>query len=181
MSGELQNEALASLQEAASQSATDGGAQAATAPGVSLLIARVGSRWIALPVKMVQEVVLKDFVTRVPRMPDHVLGAAVIRSRVVPVLSISGLLSASEDVELVPTLPRLIVLETSEGEIAIVADEVRGIAEFESSALHDGGSQARGGPRPAWVTAELTWRERLLCILDVPGLCAAALGEEGRQ
>jgi hypothetical protein len=26
----------------------------------------------------------------------------------------------------------------------------------------------------------LTWQERLLCILDVPGLCAAALGEEIR-
>lgn len=180
MSGELQNEALASLQEAASQLATDGGEQAAPAPGVPLLIARIGSRWVALPVKMVQEVVLKDFVTRVPRMPEHVLGAAVIRSRVVPVLSISGLLSANDAVDLVPTLPRLIVLETPEGEIAIVADEVRGIAEFETTALHDGGGQSRGGPRPAWVTAELTWHERLLCILDVPGLCAAALGEEVR-
>lgn len=179
MSGELQNEALASLQEAASQLAADGG-QTVTAASVPLLVARVGSRWIALPVKTVQEVVLKDFVTRVPRMPEHVLGAAVIRSRVVPVLSIAGLLSANDPVDLVPTLPRLIVLETPEGELAIVADEVRGIAEFESAAMHDGGGPARGGQRPSFVTAELMWQERLLCILDVPGLCAAALGEEIR-
>jgi chemotaxis signal transduction protein len=178
MSGEQQNEALASLQEAASQLTQGSEAPTADATAIPLLIARVGTRWVAVPVKIVQEVVLKDFVTRVPRMPEHVLGAAVIRSRVVPVISIAALLHADEAAELVPTLPRLIVLETPEGEVAVVADEVRGIAPVPSAQLSDGAERARGGPRPGWVTAEITWNERLLCILDVPRLCAAALGEE---
>lgn len=72
-----------------------------------------------------------------------------------------------------PTLPRLVVMEAPEGEMALVADEVRGIADFPSASLHE---ESRGGARPGWVTAELSWKEHLLYILSVPQLIDAALG-----
>ncbi|MFO0579250.1 MAG: chemotaxis protein CheW [Polyangia bacterium] len=178
MRGGQENESLAALQESVSRGAAEPSQpEAAHADNVSMLVLRVGPRWLALPVSLVHEVVLKDYVTRVPLMPEYVLGAALLRGRVVPVISLEVMLGAVEPAELVPTLPRLVVLETPEGELAIVADEVRGIAELARDKLHDAREEGASGARPSWVTAEVAWHERLLCILDVPKLAAAALGE----
>lgn len=175
MSGGQDNESLAAMQESVSRAATTAVVQAAPVSAISMLVLRIGPRWLALPVSLVREVVLKDFVTRVPLMPPHVLGAAVIRSRVVPVISLEALLGSSAPAELVPTLPRLVILDTPEGELAMVADEVRGIAEVDEALLRE---EDPLSARPSWVTAEVSWQERLLCILDVPKLAAAALGAE---
>lgn len=171
------NERLAALQDAVSQAARatqdlDGQRRPVAAP---FLIARVGPRWLALPATAIREVVLKGTVTRIPLSPAHVLGVAIIRGRVVPVISLESVLGSADLADLVPTLPRLVVIETVEAEIALATDEVQTIAELSIASLRDDG--ATGGSRPAWVTAELTWESRLLCVVDVQSLVATALGE----
>jgi purine-binding chemotaxis protein CheW len=142
---------------------------------VPYLAVRVGLRWLALPATAIREVVLKGSVTRIPLSPPHVLGVAVIRSRVVPVISLEATLGVADLADLVPTLPRLVVVETEDAEIAVVTDEVRGITELPTTSLVD---EAKNGARPIWVSAELSWGERLLCVVDVHRLVASSLDEE---
>jgi purine-binding chemotaxis protein CheW len=145
--------------------------------GPPLLVLRVGAHWLALPAQAIREVVLKGMLTRLPLAPAHVLGVALLRSRVLPVISLAESLGAAANVELVPTLPRLVVVAVADGEVALVADEVRGITELPAAALRD---QASPDGRPAWVAAEVSWEERLLCILDAEQLIESCYGEEAR-
>ncbi len=188
-SGEQDNEDLALWQEKVSQTASADlspnagrpGAQAdESSPLVPLLILRVGARFLALLAAAVREVVLKGFVTRVPLMPPHVLGVVLVRSRILPVISLEEMLGGSAPQNLAPTLPRLLIVETPEGELGIVADEVLGISEFRQSHLVDDKALPKaGGERPPWVSAELTWKDRLLCVLDVPQLLHTAAAKAG--
>ncbi len=175
--GSEDNARLAALQDAVSRSARrtqdeEGATLAATA---SYLIVRVGPRWLAMPATAIREVVLKGSVTRIPLSPPHVLGVAVIRGRVIPVISLEASLGTADDAELVPTLPRLVVVETADAEIAIATDEVRGITELPIASLRD---EATGGARPDWVTAEIPWANRLLCVVNEQRLVVASLDEQ---
>lgn len=175
--GSQDNERLAALQLAVSQAArvSQDESEAGRSITAPYLAVRVGPRWLALPATAIREVVLKGLVTRIPLSPEHVLGVAIIRSRVVPVISLEKTLGAADLSELVPTLPRLVVVESEQAEIALVTEEVRGITELPIASLRD---ELKSGARPSWVTAELSWRDRLLCVVDVQRLVEASLAEE---
>ena len=96
---------------------------------LALLFLRVGRRWFAVPSGVVREVGTKGYVTRVPTAPVHVLGVTLVRGRLVPVLALEGLLGTLGTAEVVHTLPRLVVLRHEDTEIALVADETRGVIE----------------------------------------------------
>lgn len=173
------NAHLTALQEAVSQAARAQAAGDVLRPATDPYLAvRAGPRWLALPATAIREVVLKGSLTRIPLSPPHVLGVAVIRGRVVPVISLEGTLGVAELSELVPTLPRLVVVETTAAEIAVVVDEVRGITELPLASLVD---ESTGSPRPQWVAAELTWDKRLLCVVDVQRLVEATMEDELRS
>jgi purine-binding chemotaxis protein CheW len=150
----------------------DAGTDAAAA-GVSLplLFLRVGRRWFAVRSETVREVGTKGYVTRVPTAPVHVLGVTLIRGRLVPVLALEGLLGALGTAEVVHTLPRLVVLRHEDTEIALVADETKGIIERRVSTAADGG---RSADRPAYLGGEFEWEGKLVCMIDVPALIAEA-------
>lgn len=175
--GSQDNARLAALQDAVSKSArlTQDAVGATHTATASYLVVRVGPRWLAMPATAIREVVLKGAVTRIPLSPPHVLGVAVIRGRVVPVVSLEAVLGTADDSELVPTLPRLVVVETADAEIAIATDEVRGINELPVASLRD---EAAGGGRLDWVAAEIAWENRLLCVVNVQRLVMASLDEQ---
>ena len=171
-SGAGANAALAALSEAAAL--TNASDAHAASLRQSWLVLRSGTRWLAIPADSVREVVLKNFITRVPHAPPQMLGVILIRGRLVPVLSLEGLLRCGAADVAAPTLPRLVVLAGKHSEAAIVADEVRGIVELADISTQN---QAGPGTRPGFVRAEISWEKRLLCILDPQQLLAATLGE----
>lgn len=173
--GAAANQALASLADSVARGEATQAEAPAAGPLQAWLVLRSGSRWLALPTESVREVVLKTFITRVPHSPPHVLGVMLIRGRLLPVVALEQLLH-SDGTELgAATLPRLVVIETADAEGAIVADEVHGIVDFTADSLKD---QATRSARPSWVTAEVRWEKRLLCILHPERLLSATLGPQ---
>lgn len=158
---------LAELLAGAAAGAADPPPAAPTRPHVGL---RTGSRWFAIAATDVVEVVAVPTVTRVPAAPPHVLGLAMLRGRLVPVI----------DLELVVTgraTPRLergraVVAHRGEVELAIVAVATRGLI-----GLGDGEAEgAAGGERPAWIAREVGAGDALYAVLDVAALITHALG-----
>ena len=144
------------------------------APLLALLFLRVGRRWFAVPSESVREVTTKGYVTRVPGAPVHVLGVTLVRGRLVPVLALEGLLGPGNGGEVAPTLPRLVVLRDQDMEVALVADETRGV--FEHRLQSEG---ARSGDRPRYLGAEIEWEGRLVCLIDVAALIDHARPRDG--
>jgi chemotaxis signal transduction protein len=140
-------------------------------PPLTLLFLRVGRRWFGVRSESVREVSTKGYVTRVPTAPSYVLGVTLIRGRLVPVVALEGLLGAITAGDTAQTLPRLVILRHEDTEIAVVADETRGIIEHR---LEDAGDGKRSADRPRYLGAEFTWEGRLVCMIDVPVLITEA-------
>jgi purine-binding chemotaxis protein CheW len=136
---------------------------------VSLVFLRSGGRWFALPAETVAEVATKGPVTRVPGTSRTILGLTLVRGRLVPVISLPALVGFAPAGEAAATLPRLVIVRADQTELALVADEIRGVIE------HDRTAEDRGhaSDRAPFLAEELSWQGRLACVIDVRGLVAA--------
>jgi purine-binding chemotaxis protein CheW len=157
------------LAQLAGQAAVAQPANDAADPTVALLLLRVGRRWFGVHPEMVRQVAMKGHVTRVPTAPSYVLGVTLIRGRLVPVIALEGLLGSVGSGDTAQTLPRLVVLRDGDTEIAVVADETRGLIEHSARAADEA---ARSSERASFLGAEIDWEGRLVCMLDVPALIA---------
>jgi purine-binding chemotaxis protein CheW len=142
---------------------------------IALLFVRVGRRWFAVQSDSVREVATKGYVTRVPTAPAYVLGVTLIRGRLVPVLALEGLIGAVGAGDTAQTLPRLVVLRHEDTEIAVVADETRGVIEHRLNLAAD---VNRAADRPRYLGVEFEWEGRLVCMVDVPSLITEATPRE---
>src|SRR2546421_3197266 len=164
-----------SLAGQAGQAGAEEQPEEARDPSMALMFLRVGGRWFGVRPDAVRQVTMKGHITRVPTAPPHVLGVTLIRGRLVPVIALEGLLGAVGVGDTAPTLPRLVVLRDGDTEIAVVADETRGVIEqtFRASA-----EETRSAQRASFLGAEIEWEGRLICLLDVPALVAETAPRE---
>jgi chemotaxis signal transduction protein len=162
----LANEQLSVLARSPAAPASQAGAERVA---VALVFLRSGGRWFALPAETVIEVATKGAITRVPGTARTILGLTLVRGRLVPVISLPDLVGFTPAGEAAATLPRLVVVRGEGSEVAVVADEIRGVIE------HDRASEEKvhASDRPSFLGEELSWQGRLACIIDVPALVAA--------
>jgi chemotaxis signal transduction protein len=135
----------------------------------SLVFMRAGGRWFALPAEAVTEVTTKGAIARVPGTPRTILGLTLVRGRLVPVISLTELVGFLPAGELAATLPRLVIVRGDDSELAVVADEIKGVIEHAGV----GEERAHATDRPAFLGEELAWKGRLACLVDVRSLIAA--------
>lgn len=160
--------------------ATDPGAHQ---PGGALpfLLLRLGSRWFGLRAESVREVVGHEVVNRVPGQPAHIRGVTMIHGRMVPVMALDALLrahvSSFGDAGVAESggdgdLPRsrLVVLAHDQLEIAILADDARGVVHLPAPS-----DAPVENARLRFVVGEIPWDQHLVCVLDGAALLAAAL------
>jgi chemotaxis signal transduction protein len=175
------NEELAAL-VASRDGATDPVTDAATdqtGSTLPFLLLRLGSRWFGLRAESVREVVGHEVVNRVPGQPAHIRGVAMIHGRMVPVVALDVLLRAhltsfsdTSDADADGAdLPRsrLVVLASQQLEIAIVADDARGVVHLAAP------PEVVDAGRLRFVMGEVPWNQHLVCVLDGAALLAAAL------
>jgi chemotaxis signal transduction protein len=124
---------------------------------LAMLTIRIGSVWLAIPARAVREVLTLDGITNVPGLADHVLGLALVRGRLVPVVDLPGLLGISRTGKTATSRPRLVVLARDVDEVCVVADETGGVLELPAAAP-SGTSEL--------ICGELLWNERNVAVLD---------------
>jgi len=147
-------------------------AEAAQVPGVAMVLFRIGSRWCAVRAGDVREIALKGQVSRVPGAPPYVVGVALLRGRLVPVVQLETLLDAEARGEPPSTLPRMIVVSCGEDEVALVAEQAHGVVELVLEA-----GVAPAGMQAPFVAAELEWRGRMVAVLDPARLMEVVMAE----
>lgn len=136
----------------------------------ALVVIRVGDRWLAVRANTVREVVIKGFVTRLPLAPSHLLGLTLVHGRLVPVVSLEGLIPGINPAPSGQMLPRLVVVAHGDSEVALVTDEAQGVVEVDIDV--DG---VVGNLAGINVAAEIDWRGEMLAVLDTETLVARAL------
>lgn len=137
---------------------------------------RIGSIWLALPAKVVREVMTKPRMVAIPRSHPVLSGMSNLRSEFVPVLNFSSLFpEESQGQE-----GFMLVIEEASGDWGLVVDEVTSLVSLEASNAPDEG-------REGWETTIVGWasyQEKIVRILDsirFRELAAIALNPEYAQ
>lgn len=144
------------------------------------LLLRLGARWFGLRAEAVREVVARETITRIPGQPAHLRGVAMIHGRMVPVVALDILFRA-HDLPLSDTgdedtgaRRRLVVLTDERAEIALLADDARGVVHL-AAVTETPGDAGPARDRLRFVLGETAWDEHLVCVLDGDALLAAAV------
>jgi twitching motility protein PilI len=164
--GETSNDELRELVAGAS-APNPAVAQAVTERMIAL---RIGARWFAVAAERVREVVTLESISSVPGAIQWVLGVALVRGRLVPVVDVPRMLGVTRAGETAITRPRLVVLSSGEDEAAIVADETRGVLELPPAT-----QQAS-----ELVQGELRWNGNLVAVLDPDAVVRVVTSKESR-
>jgi|JI10StandDraft_1071094.scaffolds.fasta_scaffold22962_7 chemotaxis signal transduction protein len=127
---------------------------------------RTNSRWFAVAADDVVEVIALPTVTRVPAAPAHVLGVALVRSRLVSLVDLEQLLAGQ------PTprseRGRIAVVRADGLELGLVAMATRGLLALPD----DGATEVAPAERPPWIAREVGHDGLRLAVLDVAALAA---------
>jgi purine-binding chemotaxis protein CheW len=140
---------------------------------IELALIRLGSEIYGLEVRYVFDIRPVEQITRVPRVPDWVAGVVNLRGRILSVLDLQrffGLPPAERDGD-----GFLVVVETPDVEVALLADDVLAVEVLPTSQVQDVADTIRGLP-PEYVrgVAELGGNGDgpMMVVLDLPALLA---------
>lgn len=111
--------------------------EAASDETVGLLMFRLGEEWYAVTIDAVREIYNEYEVTRIPRVPDFVLGVINVRGEIVSVTDLGTLIRvpSRSELDIEQELPSAIIVSTGECVSAIVVDEIGDIVDVLVGAL----------------------------------------------
>jgi purine-binding chemotaxis protein CheW len=119
-------ESLAQTQEQESSDQTRG-----------LLLFRLGEEWYAFPIEGVREIYNDYVVTRIPRVPEFVLGVVNVRGEIVSVTDLGTLIRVPSrtQLDIDGELPSAIIVSKEGCVTAVVVDEIGDILDVPQTAV----------------------------------------------
>jgi purine-binding chemotaxis protein CheW len=104
---------------------------------VGLLLFRLGEEWYAARIGHVREIYNEYLVTRIPRVPDHILGVINVRGEIVSVTDIATLMRvpSRQAVDLTAEMPSAIIVDVNDTVSAVVVDEIGDIVDVPITSL----------------------------------------------
>ncbi|NLN03679.1 MAG: purine-binding chemotaxis protein CheW [Clostridiaceae bacterium] len=123
------------------------------------LILVVGKKRALIRLRHVKEIIgMRDF-TRIPGLPDYMLGVTNVRGQIVPVCDLAKRLSFSSDGS---GRRSIVIVETRHGDLGLVVDELEGIKrELDLSKVKKVENRENGFFKGYYLEGE-----EALCMLD---------------
>jgi purine-binding chemotaxis protein CheW len=154
---------------------------------IRLVLIRLGREIYGLEARYVFAIKPADLITRVPRVPDWVAGVVNLRGHIMSVVDLRSFFGlpraerdAAGDTESSEKTPHMLVVETADMEVVLLADEVLTVETWPISQVQDTFSTARK-LHPEYVQGVITQGNKdsdtdengsTLVILDLPALLA---------
>ncbi len=96
------------------------------------VVVRLGNEQYGIDIRYVENIVRMQRITRVPKMPDYLVGIINLRGEVLPVMSLRIKMNLEKDVY--EKKSRIIVLKTvGEGNLGVIVDEVSEVVTLEGT------------------------------------------------
>ncbi|MRS13102.1 MAG: purine-binding chemotaxis protein CheW [Actinobacteria bacterium] len=104
---------------------------------LGLLLFRLGEEWYAFPIDGVREIYNDFMVTRIPRVPEFILGVVNVRGEIVSVTDLGTLIRVPsrthQSIESV--MPAAIIVANESSVTAVVVDEIGDIVEVPHDSI----------------------------------------------
>jgi purine-binding chemotaxis protein CheW len=119
------------------ESLAQAGEEANEAETVGILLFRLGEEWYAVPIDHVREIYNEYVVTRIPRVPDFILGVINVRGEIISVTDIATLMRVPSrgEIDLSAELLSAIIVSSEECASAIVVDEIGDIIDVARDSI----------------------------------------------
>ncbi|MBN2247600.1 MAG: purine-binding chemotaxis protein CheW [Coriobacteriia bacterium] len=110
---------------------------AVSVESTGLLKFRLGQEWYAVPIAMVREIHNEYAITRIPRVPDYILGVVNVRGEIVSVTDLAALIRVPSRValDIDDELPSAIIVANETCVSALVVDEIGDIIDVAREAI----------------------------------------------
>lgn len=104
---------------------------------VGLLLFRLGEEWYAVPIEGVREIYNDYTVTRIPRVPDFILGVINVRGEIISVTDLGEMMHVPSrtELEIGGFLPSAIIVSNDSCVTAIVVDEIGDIVDVPRESI----------------------------------------------
>jgi purine-binding chemotaxis protein CheW len=136
-----------------------------------LIFGHRGARY-GLDVRAVREIVWLPDLSPIEELPPYIAGVFNLRGRVVPVMDLGLRFGHARE----PFLPgdRIIVIDSDEAEVGVVANELHDVAAIPQAAIEDVRSYQGAGGHAQFVRGEAKLGDGLAMLLDVAALLHSA-------
>ena len=140
-----------------------------------LVFGHRGARY-GLDVRAVREIVWLPELSPIEELPPYIAGVFNLRGRVVPVMDLGLRFGHAREPFL--TSDRIIVIESDEAGVGVVANELRDVLAIPQAAIEDVRSYQGAGGHAQFVSGEAKLDDGLVMLLDVAALLRSAPPEE---
>lgn len=119
------------------ESLAQAGEEAVAVETLGLLLFRLGEEWYAVTIDRVREIYNEYEVTRIPRVPDFILGVINVRGEIISVTDIATLMRVPSrtEIDMGGLLPSGIIVSNGECVSAIVVDEIGDIIDVPRDSI----------------------------------------------
>lgn len=101
--------------------------------GLLVVVVEINKELFGMEIVFSREIIKFKNITRLPNMPDHILGMISIRNEVIPVVSLNRRIFGVEDV--ITEESRIMVIEFKENTLGFLVDKVMSVRNFQSSSF----------------------------------------------
>lgn len=99
---------------------------------VQMIIFRLGNEQYALPIMSVQEIIMKQTPTHIPKSPDWVEGVINLRGHIIPIIDGKKKFSLENDKNFNHNDARIMVLDVEHEIIGLIVDEVSEVIHLKT-------------------------------------------------
>ena len=136
-----------------------------------LIFGHRGARY-GLDVRAVREIVWLPELAPIEELPPYITGVFNLRGRVVPVMDLGLRFGHARAPYL--TSDRIIVIDSGEARVGVVANELHDVSAIPQAAIEDVRSYQGAGGHAQFVCGEAKLDEGLAMLLDVDALLRSA-------
>ncbi|MBS1714516.1 MAG: purine-binding chemotaxis protein CheW [Armatimonadetes bacterium] len=134
------------------------------------VVFRLGDEYYGIDIFRVNEIIRMRDITPVPRTEPHILGLVNLRGKTIPVVDIRVRMNLPDTAQAEST--RIIVVDSSHGNVGIVVDAVTEVVSLDRSTIDDAPTLAQDS-RTEFILGVAKREGELIMLLDLDETLAA--------
>jgi purine-binding chemotaxis protein CheW len=135
---------------------------------IQVIVLKLGNEDYAVPITHVQEIIMTQEITRIPKSPSFVEGVINLRGHIIPVIDGKKKCFITEESDCPLEEKRIMVLEQEEEKIGLIVDSVAEVVHQKVSEIEPPPMDSNTGNDFIWGVGK--FEEKLLILLNIKSL-----------
>ena len=131
---------------------------------IQLIVFAMGKEEYALPIKAVQEIIMPQTPTKIPRLPSFIQGIINLRSKIIPIIDGKNKFTINSESTGSDNEKRIIILDALDHVIGLTVDSVSEVMMLNTSEIEEPPLAAEDDSEVVWGVGK--FKNRLIILLN---------------